>query len=120
MRHYEPLSTAFLEFDGVKEVRGYKRWLDIEKSVSGVIYKINGVKVTREIFASFPDQVLVMRVTASEPVKFGVRLNRLSNIEYETNEYVDSIRAENVGPNTARITLHATPGGKNSNSLVNV
>lgn len=53
-----------------------------------------------------------MRVTATRPIRFTVRLNRVSEIEYETNEFLDSIRIQHD-----RIVLRATPGGQHSNQL---
>ncbi len=44
----------------------YKRILDIENSHAYVTYTCNGVEYTREYFTSYPDKVLVMRLTASE------------------------------------------------------
>lgn len=121
MRHYEPLGTCTIEFGhGEEGVSGYRRWLDLSQSLCGTEYSYrrgNGddehpVRVSRRVIASFPDQVILMRISASRSIKFVVRLNRLSEIEWETNEYLDSIRASE-----ARIVLQATPGGRNSNQL---
>lgn len=134
MRHYEPLGTCSIEFghgdvgtDGESEdakggVTGYRRWLDLSQSVCGTEYTFRRpnatdgtdelVTVKRQGIASFPDQVLLMRITATRVIRFTVRLNRVSEIEWETNEFLDSIRAAED-----RIVLQATPGGKNSNRL---
>lgn len=53
-----------------------------------------------------------MRVTATRPVRFIVRLNRVSEIEWETNEFLDSIRVHE-----GQIVLRASPGGQHSNQL---
>ena len=41
-------------------------------------YRVNGVRYTREVFASHPDQVIVVRVTADRPasVSFGAWMDR--------------------------------------------
>ena len=44
----------------------YQRWLDISGSVAGVSYDVDGVTYTREYFASYPDNVMVIRLTASQ------------------------------------------------------
>ncbi|KAF3769501.1 family 95 glycoside hydrolase [Cryphonectria parasitica EP155] len=111
MRHYEPLGSCSLEF-GHGNVVDYVRSLDISRSVCKTSYTFHPVKVRRDVIASFPDQVLLMRVETSQKIRFIVRLNRGSEIEWETNEFLDSIDAtEN------RIVLQATPGGRNSNRL---
>ena len=45
----------------------YRRSLDLDTALAKVSYVNDGVTYTRETFASFPDQVIVMRVTASQP-----------------------------------------------------
>lgn len=112
-RHYEPLGSATFEFGHeTPDVRNYKRGLDLETSVVKVEYEHHGIQYVRETVASQPDNVLAMRITASKPAKFTARLTRVSEWEYETNEFLDSVTAiQGV------ITMHATPGGKGSNRL---
>ncbi|KAF5006966.1 hypothetical protein FDECE_6682 [Fusarium decemcellulare] len=113
MRHYEPAGTCTIEFGhGDADVTDFTRRLDLSTSQNTTEYRCNGVSYRRDAIASFPDDVLAIRFEASEKARFVVRLNRLSEVEWETNEYLDSIHAQD-----GRIILHATPGGKNSNQL---
>jgi alpha-L-fucosidase 2 len=64
---YAPLGTLFLNFKPEGEVINYRRELDISKAVSTVGYEINGVKFTREYFVSYPDQVMVVKLSSSKP-----------------------------------------------------
>lgn len=48
-------------------VEGYRRSLDLSTATHVVTYKADGVTHRRETFASHPDEVLVMRVTADRP-----------------------------------------------------
>lgn len=45
----------------------YRRDLDLSRAVGTVTYKSGGVTYRREYFASFPDQVIVVRLTADKP-----------------------------------------------------
>lgn len=122
MRHYEPLGKVELEFghgrgSSADNVEGYKRWLDLETATASVVYQYEKndrtvVNVRRDVISSYPDQTILVRVVGSEKIQFVVRLNRTSDIEWETNEFLDSIESTDN-----RIVLHATPGGKNSNRL---
>lgn len=47
----------------------YRRWLDMEDGRAGVAYVANSVEYTRDYFVSYPDNVLVVHYTASEPGK---------------------------------------------------
>lgn len=119
MRHYEPLGKAEIEFghDDPSKVQGYRRWLDLSTATQSTVYRYaktetEVIDVRRDLIASFPDQTLLLRVTASEKIRFVIRLNRTSEVEWETNEFLDRV---NVYED--RIDLRATPGGKDSNEL---
>ena len=47
----------------------YKRELDLRKAIAKTTYVSGGVTYTREYFASYPDHVIVVRLTASEKGK---------------------------------------------------
>lgn len=51
------------------QVTEYSRQLDLPSSTSKTSYFINGVKFTREYFLSYPDNVFVVKLSASEPGK---------------------------------------------------
>lgn len=113
MRHYEPLGTCTLEFGHESEiVTDYTRHLDLSTAQTVVMYKCKGVSYRRDVIASFPDSTLLIKFTSSEPSRFVVRLDRMSDIEAETIAYLDNITAKD-----SQIVLEATPGGANSNRL---
>lgn len=64
---YQPLADLHLFFPGGEPVSGYKRWLDLRTGISGTQYTSGGVNYRREVFASAPDQVIVIRLTADHP-----------------------------------------------------
>jgi alpha-L-fucosidase 2 len=64
---FEPVGTLQLAFDGHKNFSNYSRVLDIERAVTKTSYMVGDVTYTREALASFPDRVVVMRLTASKP-----------------------------------------------------
>jgi len=64
---YQPCADLFLEFPGHDRFAGYRRKLDLDRAVVKVRYEVNGVTFTREVFASYPDQVIVMRIAADKP-----------------------------------------------------
>lgn len=64
---YQPFGDLLLQFTGHEEVENYRRDLDLETAVATVSYEKEGVRYTREIFASHPDQAIFVRLTASEP-----------------------------------------------------
>ncbi len=75
MRHAHPVENAV-------------RSLDISEGVHTVEYDVHGVHFTREAFASFPQNVIVTRITADKPgkVNFGMRLSPAMNAEVAMND----------------------------------
>src|SRR5688500_8535420 len=63
---FQPVGNLQLAFDGHGTYSDYYRELDIERAVTKTTYTVNGVTFTREALASFPDRVVVMRLTASK------------------------------------------------------
>jgi alpha-L-fucosidase 2 len=64
---YQPLGDLRLFFEGHTTPSDYRRDLDLSTATSAVRYKHSGVTFTREYFASFPDQVIVIRLAADKP-----------------------------------------------------
>jgi alpha-L-fucosidase 2 len=65
---YQPLGDLLLNFSVTGDsIKDYYRELDMETGVVKISYTDGGVKMTREIFMSYPDHVMVMRVSADKP-----------------------------------------------------
>ncbi|NLR81465.1 glycosyl hydrolase family 95 catalytic domain-containing protein [Chitinophaga eiseniae] len=64
---YQPVGDLQLHFPAHEQYQGYYRELNLEKAVATTAYTVNGIKYTRRVFASIPDQVMVVRLTAEEP-----------------------------------------------------
>jgi alpha-L-fucosidase 2 len=66
---YQPVGNLNLSFSGHDSYTDYYRELDLEKAVFTTTYKVADVTYKREVFASQPDQVIVMKLTANLPGK---------------------------------------------------
>jgi len=75
---YQDCGEVAVAFEGAEPVisnpnketaglRNYRRELDLNQAVHRVSYEKNGVKFTREAFASFPAKVIAVRFTADKP-----------------------------------------------------
>ncbi|MCQ2525246.1 MAG: glycoside hydrolase family 95 protein [Lachnospiraceae bacterium] len=112
-RHYEPLGNLYIEFMGKDYdlVRDYHRELDISDATATVSFEKAGVKYTRQIITSFPENAMIIHVTADKPgsVSFHCQLTRGNNpwsmAPYQTQElrrpayngYTDSVTAMEGG-----------------------
>ncbi|NQX40217.1 alpha-L-fucosidase 2 [Pedobacter steynii] len=77
---YAPLGNLMFDFKYPSgQVTGYKRELDIQRAMSKVSYQIGQTTYTRETFVSYPDQVVVMRLSAKgkDKLNFSCKLTSL-------------------------------------------
>lgn len=75
---FQTLGDLWIDFGSQKEYSHYYRELDLEDAVVRVSYTQNGVDFQREIFSSHPDQVLVVKFSASKSgqISFSATMNR--------------------------------------------
>jgi alpha-L-fucosidase 2 len=69
MPPYQPLGDLLLTFPGHEQAAEYERELDLDTAIARTRYRVNGVTYTREVFASFPDQAIVVRLSSSHAGK---------------------------------------------------
>ncbi|MEM6428861.1 MAG: glycoside hydrolase family 95 protein [Deinococcota bacterium] len=62
---YQPTGDLWIDFPH-NDVQDYTRSLSLDNAVSTVSYKHEGVTYQRDVFASFPDQVIVVRLSADQ------------------------------------------------------
>lgn len=76
---YEPLGNLFIAFKQEGNPTDFRRELDINKAISSVSYHLNGTNYRREVFASHPDQLIVIRLTAEgkDQLNFSCRFTSL-------------------------------------------
>ncbi|MGB7156795.1 MAG: glycoside hydrolase family 95 protein [Tepidisphaeraceae bacterium] len=74
---YQPMGDLRLTFPGHEKFTDYRRELDLDSAIARVTYKVDGVTYTREVFASYPDNVIVVHVRADKPgsVSFSAKLD---------------------------------------------
>ena len=83
---YEIMGNLRLIFPGHENYSDYYRELDIEKAVFSSRYSLNGVKYETRVFSSFPDQILIVRLSADKPgsISFSATLDRPSKVDLST------------------------------------
>ena len=64
---YQPLGDLQIDFPVTGEVSGYRRELDLQTAVTRTTFLHHGVRYAREVFASFPAQAIVVRLSADKP-----------------------------------------------------
>ena len=64
---YQPFCDLRLHLPPQAQPEAYRRDLRLDAAIATTAYVVNGTEFRREVFASYPDQVLVIRLTASRP-----------------------------------------------------
>ncbi|QGQ98238.1 glycoside hydrolase family 95 protein [Paenibacillus psychroresistens] len=100
---YLPLGDLHLRFDHGNIFSSYSRELHIGNALASVSYKIGEVTYTREVLASQPDQVIVIRLTANKPGMLSFHAKLDSPLRYQTAQEGDFLvlngfAPENVDP----------------------
>lgn len=76
-RAYQPFGDLRLRLSGHEQATDYRRELDLDAAVATVRYQVGDARFERQAFASFPDRVFVMRLTAGRKgqVRFTLALD---------------------------------------------
>ena len=79
---YAPPGDLYIDFLHDDSITDYYRELDLRTGIAAVSYSTGEVDYTREFFTSFPDQVLVIHLTASRKNKLNVSLRFRSPLHH--------------------------------------
>jgi alpha-L-fucosidase 2 len=71
VQFYQPMGRLNMDYTGheLSKTTDYQRSLDMENATIDVSYQLDGVNYSRRVFASYPDQVIVIRLTADKKGK---------------------------------------------------
>ena len=82
---YAPLGDLFIDAPGIapEQVTGYRRELDLVTAVARTTFTAGGTTIAREAFVSYPDKLLVIRLSASAPGRLAFALRFTSQLRHE-------------------------------------
>jgi alpha-L-fucosidase 2 len=100
MPGYSTLGDLYLRSPNHDAISDYRRQLDLASGVVRVTYTINGIHYTREFFASAPDEVIVMRLTADRKgsIAFRASMDRPADFTVAAHGQDTLILREGVDP----------------------
>ena len=97
--YYQPLATLTMTDLNGGEASAYSRRLDIDSALCSDTYTRGGVTYTREYFASCPDSLIAMRLTASQPGRLNCAIKLSAQVPH---------RVKALGGGQLTMTGHAT------------
>lgn len=84
---YQPMSDLWLDFaHDSSQIKNYKRRLDLNTATAHTEYKVGATTYRRSYFASYPDHMVVLKISAIGPEKINCSL-RLSTPHQSTAQY---------------------------------
>ena len=95
---YLPLGDLLIRQDLQGDPGNYRRDLDIRDGIASTSFTVNGVRYRREVFASAPDQVIVVRISSDKP--------RALNLDVTGRS---ELRAESTGANGVLVLKGKAP-----------
>ena len=110
LESYQTLGDLRLTFEHEGTPTDYRFELDIDTAIARLTYRLDGVRYTREVFASHPAQAIVVRLTADAPARLTVS-TWIDRLQDATTEVVGKDRLDLVG---------ALGGGKGLSLLASV
>ena len=115
---YLDAGSVFIDFDGIGEEQNFRRSLDLRSAVAQSSFTADGVEYSREVFASLPEKVVVMKLGSSKPSDF--KISFASDLQFETTAdgstliaAVQGVEHEGIAPAlTAKIAVMVKGDGK--------
>jgi alpha-L-fucosidase 2 len=91
---YQPFGDIHLHFPNQTAVTDYRRQLDLDIAIASTSYRAAGISFQREVFASYPDNVIVVRLTANQPgsLNFTISMDSPHKISQTTAISADTLK----------------------------
>ena len=90
---YLSLGSLKLDFEGIGETENFYRDLDLNTATANVRFTSDGVNYTRTVFASIPDQVIVVKLEADKAGKLNFTASQTSPFETATSSEGNTLTA---------------------------
>jgi len=79
---YQPLGELQLTFDHPADVADYRRELDLDTAVCTTSYRTGSTRIAREVLASWPDQVIAVRIEAKDGGRLSLNVRFASLLQW--------------------------------------
>ncbi|WP_419494787.1 glycosyl hydrolase family 95 catalytic domain-containing protein [Chryseobacterium bernardetii] len=110
---FQDIGDFMLDFNNLKDIRNYYRELDIEKAIATTTFTSGGIKFKREVFASIPDHVIVIKLSSDHKNA----LNFTAKFNSELKKNIKAIDANTLQMDGISSTLDGIQGQVKFNAL---
>lgn len=82
---YLPLGSLYVKMEHGDIATNYRRELDIETAIAKVSYQVGSATYNREVFASYPHQVIALRLMCDRPGMLSFKVKLDSQLRHKAN-----------------------------------
>ena len=104
--YYQPLATMHIIDYAKGEAVNYYRSLSLDSAVACTQYERDGIRFYREYFASHPDKMIAIRLSASQPQSINCELAVTSQVPHRIKAINGQITLMGHALGDARNTIH--------------
>ncbi|WP_337099948.1 glycoside hydrolase family 95 protein [Paenibacillus sp. YIM B09110] len=109
---YLPFGELLMTMEHGNVFHSYSRELDLEEGIASVRYTVGSIQYIREYITSYPDQIMAVRLTASEPGALSLKVRLDSSLRYDTAYEQDVFIIKGFAPE------HVSPSYMNASNPV--
>src|SRR5579871_1270404 len=102
----QPLGDLHLDFGPIDTPENYRLELNLDTAIATTTFTYNGTRYTREVFSSFPDQVIVIHLTSSTPGK----LNLIATLDRPAHFATAAIASNRLTLSGEALPVNDNPG----------
>ncbi|UQB68898.1 glycosyl hydrolase family 95 catalytic domain-containing protein [Epilithonimonas zeae] len=113
---YQNIGDFTLDFSNVNDVKNYYRELDIEKAITTTTFISSGINFKREVFASIPDNVIVIKLSSDKKNA----LNFTTNFNSELKKNIVAIDSKTLQMDGLSSTLDGIQGQVKFNAIAKI
>ncbi len=86
VRSHQTMGDLYIDFKNIGQIRNYRRSLSLDGALVSARYTYNGHQYSQKVFASNPDDVVVIQLATSAPggMSFDLRLDRPKDHDKQT------------------------------------
>src|ERR1700744_488156 len=108
---YQPLGNLRVHFTHSGPITNYRRELDLDTACSRIHYQVGDVQFVRESFATAPDQVIVLHVSANKPGQLNCTISLDGPLQKST-QVIGNNRLLLTGKAAAHVAGAGHPGSE--------
>jgi alpha-L-fucosidase 2 len=109
---FEPVGDLLIDFSHTIEPTAYRRELNLDTAIATVTYQADRASFTREVFASQPAQVVVVRLSCSQSGGLNCKVRLSSQLRCKIEATGNQIRLTGKAPNESAPNYLFAPGNR--------